>query len=256
MHGVPAGIILEKTKPAVLLMGTCLIDAVRPDVGLSVVSVLEGLGYEVRYPAGQTCCGQVAFNGGLTGDAKAMARHTIEVFGEDLPVIIPSGSCADMVVHHYPELFAGDPVWLPRAEALAKRTYEFSQFLNEVVGRDKIKARFDGKLVYHASCHMSRSLGVTRAPQEILAAVEGAQVIPNPGAAECCGFGGLFSVKMADISGDMLRRKCDDLAKSGADTVVACDLSCMLHIGGGLARAEKPLSVKHLAEILAGGMAP
>jgi L-lactate dehydrogenase complex protein LldE len=248
--------ILETKKPAVLLMGTCLIDAVRSDVGLSVVAVLEGLGYEVRYPAGQTCCGQVAFNGGLTGDAMAMARHTIEVFSEDLPLIIPSGSCADMVVHHYPELFAPDPVWHNKAQALAKRTYEFSQFLKEVVGLDKIKARFDGKVVYHASCHMSRSLGVTRAPHEVLARVNGAQVMTNPGAAECCGFGGLFSVKMADISGDMLRRKCDDLAKSGADTVVACDLSCMLHIGGGLARREKPLAVKHLAEILSGGMAP
>ena len=151
----------------VQLLATCLIETLRPEAGMAVVRVLEKIGLQVEYPEGQTCCGQPAFNGGAFDDARAMGRHTLDVLCGDLPaerlynlapIVVPSGSCADMIVHHYPELFAADPVYGPRAEAVAKRTYEFSQFLVDVLGVSDLGARFPGKVAYHPSCHLLRAL--------------------------------------------------------------------------------------------------
>ena len=208
-----------KDISSVQLFATCLVEAVRPEAGIAVVAVLERLGLVVEYAEGQTCCGQPAFNAGAWDDARAMARYTLDVLARsDKPIVIPSGSCADMIVHHYPEILAGDPKYGPRAEAVAARTYEFSQFLVDVLGVTDLGARFVGKITYHPSCHLLRGLGVIEAPRKLLASVDGAEVTDLPGAEECCGFGGLFAVKMSDISGAMLQRKLDAIERAGAQT--------------------------------------
>ena len=219
---------------------------------MAVVNVLERLGITVEYPEGQTCCGQPAFNAGAWDDARAMARYTLDVLTQpDTPIVVPSGSCADMIVHHYPEILAGDPKYGPLAEAVAARTYEFSQFVVDVPGFSDLQSHFEGKVVYHPSCHLLRGLGVTEAPRRLLEQVHDIEVIDLPGAEECCGFGGLLAVKMSDISGAMLRRKLDAIESTGAQTVVGCDVSCLLHIEGGLHRRGAQVATKHLAELLA-----
>lgn len=235
------------------LFATCLIETLRPEAGLAVVSVLEKLGYTVELPDGQTCCGQPAFNGGLWDEARAMARHTLDVLAQtEGPIVVPSGSCADMIKHHYPELFAGDPVYGPRAEQVAARIYEFAQFVVDVAGTDTLGVRFHGKVTYHGSCHLLRGLGVDRQPRELMSQIQGLEMAELPGATECCGFGGLFAVKMGEISSAMLERKLDHIESTGAEAVVGCDVSCLLHIGGGLHRRGSRVTTKHIAELLAG----
>ncbi len=248
------------SKPtSVQLFATCLIETARPEAGMAVVKVLERLGITVEYPNGQTCCGQPAFNAGAWDDARAMARYTLDVLCGDVPlerlcddasIVVPSGSCADMIVHHYPEILAGDPKYGRLAEAVAARTYEFSQFVVDAPGISNLQSHFEGKVVYHPSCHLLRGLGVTEAPRRLLAHVTAVEVIDLPGAEECCGFGGLFAVKMSDISGAMLRRKLDAIESTGAQIIAACDVSCLLHIGGGLHRRGANIETRHLAELL------
>ncbi len=235
------------------LFATCLVETLRPEAGMAVVRVLERLGLDIEYPEGQTCCGQPAFNGGAWEDARAMARHTLDVLSRSpAPIIVPSGSCADMIVHHYPELFASDPKYGPLAEAVAARTYEFTQYIVDVLGVSNLNVHAQGRLTYHPSCHLLRGLGVQDAPRRLLSNVEGMEMVELPGAAECCGFGGLFAVKQSDISGAMLKRKLDNLERTGAQTVVGCDVSCLLHIGGGIHRRGVNIQTCHIAEILAG----
>jgi L-lactate dehydrogenase complex protein LldE len=236
---------------SVQLFVTCLVDQFFPDVGFAVVEILEELGLTVDFPQGQTCCGQPAFNGGFWDDARAMARHTIDILSQsDAPVVIPSGSCADMIVHHYPEILAGDPTYAAKANEVASRSYEFTQFLIDVLGVTELRARATGCLAYHASCHGLRGLGLNEQPRRLLANVAGAEQKALPGAEECCGFGGLFAVKMADISAAILERKLDNIETTGADTVVGTDVSCLMHIAGGLHRRGSKVQVKHLAEVL------
>lgn len=240
------------------LLATCLIETIRPEAGLAVVEVLERLGLMVEYPEGQTCCGQPAFNGGLWGEAEAMARHTLDVLNaSDAPVVVPSGSCADMIRHHYPKLLAGDPVYGPIATAVAARTYEFSEFLVEVMGVKRlpfINNQSDvqaEKVTYHPSCHLLRGLGITTAPKQLLDGIDDVEVFELPNTEECCGFGGLFAVKMGAISSAMLERKLNAIEQSGAEIVVGCDVSCLIHIAGGLHRRGSTIGTRHLAELLA-----
>jgi len=235
----------------VQLFVTCIVDTLYPEVGEAVVRVLRRLGASVDFPAGQTCCGQPAFNAGLRLQARPMAEHTIRVF-EKAPgdIVIPSGSCAGMVRHGYPELFADDPEWLQRARALAERTYEFSEYLVDVLGVSDVGARLPGKLTYHASCHLLRDMGVDHQPRALLEAVQDAEVVELSGAAECCGFGGVFSVEHPEISAAMLWRKIDNIEASGAEWVVSCDGGCITHINGGLSRMGKPRRAIHIAQLL------
>jgi len=240
------------TQPKkVQLFVTCLIEALRPEAGLAVVAVLESLGLEVIVPEGQTCCGQPAFNGGLWDEARPLARHTLDVLSQsNAPIVVPSGSCADMIKHHYVELFADDPQYAQRARDIAARTYEFTQFLVDVLGITDLKAHFKGKITYHPSCHLLRSLGIDHQPRALLKNVQDLEMIDLPNATECCGFGGLFAIKMGDISSAMLQRKLDAIESTGADAVVGCDVSCLLNIGGGLHRRGSKIETKYIAEIL------
>jgi L-lactate dehydrogenase complex protein LldE len=235
----------------VQLFVTCMIETIKPEIGIAVVEVLERLGVRVCVPDGQTCCGQPAFNGGFWEDARAMARHTIDVLSRSpAPVVVPSGSCADMIQNHYPELLAEDPEYGPKAVELSQRIYEFSEFLVDGLGYNDVGAVFPGKLTYHASCHTLRGKGVDRQPRLLLAHVKDAEFVELPGAEECCGFGGLFAVKMSDISGAMVARKIENIKKTQADTLVTCEPSCLINISSGLHRREIPTQVLHIAEIL------
>lgn len=231
---------------------TCLVDTFFPKTGEAIVDVLTRLGVEVEFPADQTCCGQPAFNAGLWPDSRKMAEHTIQVF-EASPneIVAPSGSCVAMIRHGYLELFADDPKWLARAEALAARTYEFTEYLVDVLGVTDFGARWDGLLSYHPSCHLLRGLGVDRQPRELLANVQGATLVELPHAEECCGFGGVFSVEHPEISAEMLKRKISNLEASEAPTLVLADTGCRMHIAGGLNKEKKPQRVVHIAEVLA-----
>ena len=247
----------DRPKPATRptraqLLVTCLVDRIFPDTGMSVVAVLERLGLTVECPAAQTCCGQPAFNAGSLEDARALGRHTIDILSKsDAPIVIPSGSCGDMVIHQYETIFADDAVYRARAKALAERTHEFSEFLVDVMGVTDVQAVSSRTLTYHACCHGLRGLNVAEQPRTLVAGIHGATVCPLAEHDVCCGFGGLFAVKMPDISSAMLDRKLDRIQESGADTVVVTDVSCAMHMAGGLHRRGSPIRVRHLADVLA-----
>jgi L-lactate dehydrogenase complex protein LldE len=214
--------------------------------------VLQKTGVNIGFPAGQTCCGQPAFNAGMRFEARKMAEHTLQVF-EDSPgdIVIPSGSCAGMVKHGYQELFADDPGWLKRAQHLADRTFEFTQYLVDVLEITDLNSSFEGKITYHPSCHLLREVGIDNQPKVLLDNVHGVEFNPLPNREECCGFGGLFSIEHPEISKEMLERKINNVISSGAETLVACDAGCMAHISGGLHRRKIDRKVLHIAEILA-----
>jgi L-lactate dehydrogenase complex protein LldE len=236
----------------VQLFVTCLIDSFFPHIGEAMVHVLNRAGVNVDFPSAQTCCGQAAFNAGLRREARPMAEHTIRVFEKTTgAVIIPSGSCAAMVRHGYLELFKDDPKWLPRAEALAERTYEFSEYLVDVRNISDLGACWPGRLTYHPSCHLLRGLGVDRQPRALLVAVKDAEIVELPDREDCCGFGGVFSVAHPELSAEFLKRKIANLEKTEAPTLVVADTGCLMHIQGGLVRQGKRQRVVHIAEVLA-----
>jgi L-lactate dehydrogenase complex protein LldE len=232
------------------LMITCILDTLYPETGEAVVRVLEKAGAQVEFPPQQTCCGQPALNAGLRRQAIKRARRTIRTFeAVEGPVVIPSSSCTTMIRHGYPELFANDPVWLKRAEVLAKRTYELTEFLVDQLGVTDLGAHYSGKIAYHSSCH-TRGLNVSRQPRALLANVADAKVVELPHTDECCGFGGLFALEHPEISAAMLERKINNIQAAGADTIVACDAGCVTNINGGLHRLGKKPCAVHIAEIL------
>ncbi len=232
---------------------TCLVDTFFPETGEAMLRVFNRLGLRVDFPSAQTCCGQPAFNAGLRSQARPLAEHTIQVF-ESAPgdVVIPSGSCAAMLRHGYLELFKDDPAWLARAQSLAAHTYEFSEYLVDVLGVTDVGAHWDGPLTYHPSCHLLRGLGVDRQPRALLAAVQGARILELPHADECCGFGGVFSVEHPALSAEFLKRKIANLEASQSPTLVVADSGCRMHILGGLKRLGRDYRVLHIAELLAG----
>lgn len=242
------------------LFVTCLVDTLSPQVGEAVVKVFKRLGVGVECPTGQTCCGQPAFNTGLRPAAREMAIHTIRVFeGAPGPVVVPSGSCAAMIRRGYIELFADEKAWLGRARDLAERTFEFSEYLVDVLGVEDVGARFAGPVTYHSSCHLLRELNIDRQPRALLTNVKDSrygdgrslELIPLPNGIECCGFGGVFSVEHPQLSSAMLERKLKALEATSAPTLVACDTGCLAQISGGLHRRGWKQQALHLAQILA-----
>ena len=219
---------------------------------MSVVRVLRGLGVEVVYPEGQTCCGQPAFNSGFFDEARAVGRHFMDVFereGWDY-VVSPSGSCTTMVSRYYPFIYEDLPDERDRAEALAPRVREFSDFLVNVLGVEDLGARHEGRAVFHTGCHQRRELGILNEPLELLRNVGGLELLDWRNEELCCGFGGTFAVKMPDVSVAMADEKIKALEESGADTLVSCDSSCLMHLKGRLDRAGHDTRVLHLAQLL------
>ena len=236
-------------RGTVQIFPTCLVNEFHPEAGMAVVRVLERLGFEVELPTGLTCCGQPAYNAGFRREARRVARHTVDVLASTRgPILVPSGSCADMLVHQYAELFH-DGRDADSARAVAGRCREFSQFVAEHGGAQLV-ARLTARVAYHPSCHLLRGLGVRTEPQTLIRAIDGAALVPFTEQEECCGFGGLFSIKNADISGSMLDRKLTAIIASGADRVVSCDAGCLLHLAGGLRRRASTIQTQHLAELV------
>jgi L-lactate dehydrogenase complex protein LldE len=233
-------------------MITCLGDVFFPEVGVAVVKLLRRLGVTVEFPEGQTCCGMPLYNSGYHEDAAAVAARTVDVFAGAEHVVVPSGSCAWMVKAEYPGLLAHDARRRTAAGELAARTRELSQFLVEVLGIERVESSFEGKVTYHDSCHLLRGLAESRSPRALLRGVRGVELVELPGADECCGFGGSFSVRLPEVSSAILGKKLDNVERTGADCVVACDAGCLMQMGGGLSRRRSRVRALHLAQILAG----
>ena len=243
---------MSETPVRVGLFVTCLVDLFRPTVGFAAVKLLEQAGCTVEVPRAQTCCGQPAYNSGDRADARAIASQVITAFESYDYVVAPSGSCAGMIRAHYPTLFDDDPALQKRAQALAARTYELVSFLVDVRGVSRVAARFEGIITYHDSCSGLRELGVKQQPRKLLATIEGLRLAELPGAEICCGFGGTFCVKYPAISDKIVGEKTADIAATGAGTLLAGDLGCLLNMAGKLEREGRTIAVRHVAEVLAG----
>lgn len=225
----------------VSLFVTCIVDQAFPKVGVAVADILEQLGYEVDFPEDQTCCGQPAFNSGYWDEARPVAQHFLKVFEKADYIVVPSGSCASMISHHYEELLHHHD----------SRVWEFSKFLTEVAKAGDLGASFPHKVTYHDSCHALRELGIKSGPRGLLSHVRGLELCEMDAAEECCGFGGTFSVKFDELSGGMARTKIDSIHRTGADFVVGVDSSCLMQLQGALLRANSRVRCLHLAEVLA-----
>lgn len=233
----------------VALFVTCLVDQVKPKIGFDVVRVLAAAGFEVEVPGTQTCCGQPNYNGGDRAGAMAVARRTVDLLAGFRHVVVPSGSCAGMIKHHYPQLLADDAVYASRSIELAARVYELATFLTEVAGFTP-DAGLPRTVTYHDACAGLRELGVKQAPRQLLVSA-GTSIEESSQAETCCGFGGTFCIKYPDISNAMVSSKVEDLVASGAGTVVAGDLGCLLNIEGKLAREGVAIEARHFVELLA-----
>ncbi|MGO4696143.1 (Fe-S)-binding protein [Paenibacillus sp. 2TAB26] len=237
----------------VSLFITCLSDALYPRVGEAMVRLLAKYGVSLEFPTVQTCCGQPAYNSGYWKEARESAKTILDAFEDSDFVISPSGSCTGMI-HHYPKLFEDDLIMLKRANKLQSKSYEFTQFLVQVLGVTDVGAAFPHKVTYHPSCHGSRILGVKDEPLALIQNVKGLELVPLPFAEDCCGFGGTFAVKMADISGAMVTEKVDHVLETEAEVLVGLDMACLLNIAGNLRYRNEPVRVMHLAELLYEGV--
>jgi L-lactate dehydrogenase complex protein LldE len=233
-------------SPRISLFVTCMVDQLFPRVGLAMAEVLERAGCRVEFPEGQTCCGQPAFNSGYRDDACAVAKYHLTVFKDSEYVVVPSGSCTSMIAHHYSAMIDSD-----EARAMAAKTYEFSQFLTDVLKVEDVGAELARTVTFHDSCHGLRELGIKQGPRRLLSHVRGLTICEMDYAEECCGFGGTFSVKFPEVSGAMSRTKIESILRTGASTVVGVDASCLMQLRGTLQREGHPVDIMHLAEVLA-----
>jgi L-lactate dehydrogenase complex protein LldE len=240
------------SAPRVALFVTCLVDLFRPSIGFAAVTLLEAAGCRVEVPGRQTCCGQPAYNQGDRADAIEIARQVLDTFAGYDYVVAPSGSCAGMLKCHYPLLFAPGTVEAERARDLAARTHELTAFLVDVLGVAASAIRWPARATYHDGCSGLRELGIKAQPRQLLAEVDGLELIELPGAEVCCGFGGTFCVKYPEISTRMVGDKAAEIEATGADLVLAGDLGCLMNIAGRLSREGSAVEVRHVAEVLAG----
>ncbi len=239
----------------VSLFITCLVDQMFPGVGRAMVTTLRRLGAEVIFNGEQTCCGQPAFNAGYRADARQMAEHFISVFERDTAdfIVAPSGSCTAMVRNFYQELFQvpEEKAWLERLGRVRCRLKEFSEFIVQVLQVDDVGARFPRRVAYHDACHLLRELRISDEPRRLIRAVRDIEFVEMEAPDTCCGFGGTFSVKYAEISNAILQEKLDRIVRSRVEYLIANDSSCLMQIAGGLSRAGSPVKTMHLAELLA-----
>jgi L-lactate dehydrogenase complex protein LldE len=238
----------------VQLFTTCLIDTFYPETAEATVRLLRNFGVEVAFPKSQTCCGKPADSGGYSKEARKAAEHFISVFEGSDPIVIPSGSCASMVKNHYKHLFADNSRMQQKAEAVAARTYELTQFLVRELRAQERGFTGNGMITYHASCQLTREMGVSDEPLVLLQSLKGAQFVPMPYADRCCGFGGIFMAKMPEISKALADEKLDTILSTGADTVTGCDHGCLMNIADAIKRRGSQVQVKHIATVLAEGL--
>ena len=243
---------MSNMNKTVTLFIQCLVDGIYPEAGKAMVKIFRKIGIDLICPTTQTCCGQPAFNAGYRREAGIAAKRFIDIFEAAEVIVCPSGSCVTMVRHHYPQLFDSDDPWLQRAKQVAAKTYELTEYLVDVLGVEDLGARYDGKITYHDSCHLLRNLRIQSQPRKLLSKVSGAEFIEMYDADRCCGFGGSFAVKYADISSAMVTDKVNNIIASGADTVVGCDMGCLMNIQGMLNRMGSDIKIMHIAQILAG----
>ena len=243
---------MPNSSPRVGLFVTCLVDMFRPSVGFAAVKLLEDAGCTVEVPEAQTCCGQPAYNSGDRADAAALALNVIQAFRGYDYVVAPSGSCGGMMVKHYPDLFEPGSVEHDAALDLAGRTHELVSFLSRVMKLERVDAEFPARATYHDSCSGLRELGIRDEPRKLLASVAGVSLRERTDADVCCGFGGTFCVKYPGISDKMLEKKMKHIQATGADTLIAGDLGCLMNMAGKLKREGSAIKVRHVAEVLAG----
>ncbi|MEG3616957.1 (Fe-S)-binding protein [Magnetovibrio sp. PR-2] len=243
---------MTERPPKIALFVTCLVDLMRPSVGFAAMRLLERAGAEVVVPKKQTCCGQPAYNSGDEADARAIAQQVIDVFEGYDTVVVPSGSCGGMIKEHYPKLFADDPAWKTRAQTLAARTQELTQYLAENLDLNDVSATVNGTVTYHDSCAGMRELGIKDQPRKLLATVDGLELKEMDDTESCCGFGGLFSIKYPDVSGAIVDKKADNVEAQKTDMLSGGDLGCLMNVAGKLKRRGSNVRVYHIAEILAG----
>ena len=236
----------------VALFVTCLVDLFRPNVGFAAIKLLKDAGCEVEVPEVQTCCGQPAYNNGDLDNARALARQVIDACAGYDYIVVPSGSCAGMLAHHYPRLFEGDAVWQPRAVDLAGRCHELVSFLCDVLKVQAVSAQYAGTVTYHDACSGLRELGIHAQPRRLLRSVQALSLKEMADPEVCCGFGGTFCVKYPELSARMVGDKTARIQGSGADTLLGGDLGCLLNMSGYLKRGASPIKVYHIAEVLAG----
>jgi L-lactate dehydrogenase complex protein LldE len=235
----------------VALFVTCLVDLMRPRIGFATIELLEAAGCEVIVPPSQTCCGQPAWNSGDRAAAAKLAKKVITEFEGFDYIVAPSGSCADHIKNEYLKIFADAPDWLARAAALSGKVHELTDFLVTVAKVEKVPGQFAGSLTYHDSCTGLRSLGIKQQPRALLAKLPQVDVREMPGAEDCCGFGGTFSIKFGDISAAIAEKKCGNALTTQADAIVGGDLGCLLNIEGKLRRmGDTTTQVLHIAEVL------
>ena len=238
-------------RQSVGLFVTCLVDLYRPSVGFAAIKLIEDSGYyTVTVPETQTCCGQPGYNSGDRASAQAVARTVVDAFEGFQHVVAPSGSCAGMIRTHYPELLADVPAYAARALALAAKTYELTQFLRDVAHWKGVGSSFAGTITYHDSCSSLRELKVKKQPRELLGMLDRATFKELPDGEACCGFGGTFCVKFPDISNRMVEQKIANIEATGAGTVLAADMGCLLNIAGKLKRRGSKVEARHIAEVL------
>ncbi len=248
----PAAPAPASSRPRVALFVTCLVDLFRPSVGFAAIRLLEAAGCEVEVPAGQTCCGQPAFNSGDRATTEAIARTILDSFEGYDYVVVPSGSCGGMLAKHLPELFEDEPENRTRAERLAARCHELVSFLVDVRGLASVESDFKGRLTYHDGCSGLRELKVKQQPRQLLLTIPGVDLVELAEAETCCGFGGTFCVKYPAVSTQMVENKAEQIEATGADTLAAGDLGCLMNMAGRLRREGSKVRAYHIAEILAG----
>jgi L-lactate dehydrogenase complex protein LldE len=243
---------MELTRPtSVTLFIPCLMDMVYPQTARDLTSLLKNLGFTVRYPQAQTCCGQPAFNQGFIQEAKKLAKRFVTIFDSAEVIVCPSGSCTAMVRKHYPELFSQEPQWLAQAGQTAKKIFEASEFLSRFIPLENIKASFPYTVTYHDACHSNRVLGISEQPRKLLAQVEGLTLVEMESSQVCCGFGGLFSQKYPLLSQAIGMEKLKAIQQTGAQWVVSNDPGCLMHIQNRLREKKLAVGVKHFVEVLA-----
>jgi L-lactate dehydrogenase complex protein LldE len=244
----------NSTKQIALFI-PCMVDQIYPEMGIAMVDVLESLGYTCHYDPKQVCCGQPAYNAGQLAEARKVAKTLVNCFGDDdMPIVCPSGSCTAMVRNHYERLFA-DTSLAEKADAVAKRTYEFSEFLFREGAIDAIKGTYAGKAIFHCSCHALREIELDQqVPRSILNRIEGLELQKAEGPHQCCGFGGLFYVKFPSISDAMTEKRLDQLLANGAELIISNDPGCIMTLRRMLKKQERPVEAMHLTEFLAKAM--